>query len=109
MNKKNKKNKKNKIKMWMRILSYFTCSVIILVLIHSMKQQFDKMGVYLPVYKKKEKDKKQYRELLEIIKHVNLEPKPNTEKQVAITSELDSDLGMKNIVDNDLDDFINAL
>jgi hemerythrin superfamily protein len=72
-----------------------------------VKQQFDKMGIYLPIYKKKEKDKKQYRELLEIIKQVNLEPKPNTEKQVAITS--DSDLGMKNIVDNDLDDFINAL
>jgi hypothetical protein len=96
--------------MWTRILSYFTCSVIILVLVHSVKQQFDKMGVYLPVYKKKEKDKKQYRELLEIIKHVNLEPKPNTdtEKYVVIT-----DLGMKNIVekdvDNDLDEFINAL
>lgn len=96
--------------MWTRILSYFTYSVIILVLVHSVKQQFDKMGVYLPVYKKKEKDKKQYRELLELIKHVNLEPKPNTdtEKYVVIT-----DLGMKNIVekdvDNDLDEFINAL
>jgi hypothetical protein len=89
--------------MWMKILSYFTCSVIILVLVHSVKQQFDKMGVYLPVYKKKEKDKKQYRELLEIIKHVNLEP--NTEKQDAVSSEV----GMKNMVDNDLEDFINAL
>jgi hypothetical protein len=70
-----------------------------------VKQQFDKIGIYLPVYKKKEKDKKQYRELLEMIKHVNLEPKPNTEKQVVINS----DLGMKNIADNDLDDFINEL
>jgi len=89
----------------MRILGYFTCSVIILIFVHSVKQQFDKIGIYLPVYKKKEKDKKQYRELLEMIKHVNLEPKPNTEKQVVINS----DLGMKNIADNDLDDFINEL
>lgn len=95
--------------MWMKILSYFTCSVIILVLIHSVKQQFDKMGVYLPVYKKKEKDKKQYRELLEMIKHVNLEPKPNTEKYVAITSDSDLGFGVEKEVDNDLDDFINAL
>lgn len=96
--------------MWMRILGYFTCSIVFLVMVHSVKQHFDKMGIYLPTYKKKEKDKKQYRELLEIIKHVNLEPKPktDTEKQVVIT-----DLGMKHIVekevDNDLDDFINAL
>lgn len=104
-------NKRNKIKkMWTRIIGYFTCSIVILIIVHSVKQQFDKMGIYLPTYKKKEKDKKQYRELLEIIKHVNLEtkPKPDTEKYVVIT-----DLGMKNIVekevDNDLDDFINAL
>jgi hypothetical protein len=74
-----------------------------------VKQQFDKMGVYLPVYKKKEKDKKQYRELLEMIKHVNLEPKPNTEKYVAITSDSDLGFGVEKEVDNDLDDFINAL
>lgn len=98
--------------MWMRMIGYVTCSIIIIIFIHSVKYQFDKMGVYFPTYKKKEKDKKQYRELLEIIKHVNLEPKPNTEKQVAIT-----EFGMKNMneniiekeVDNDLDDFINAL
>lgn len=96
----------------MRIIGYFTCSIIILVLIHSMKQHFDKMGIYFPTYKKKEKDKKQYRELLEIIKQVNLEPNTDTEKQVYIT-----DFGMKNMdenmiekeVDHDLDDFINAL
>jgi len=97
--------------MWMRIIGYFTCSVLILVLVHSVKQQFDKMGIYFPVYKKKEKDKKQYRELLEIIKQVNI--KPNTENQVAVSSEV----GMKNMdenviekeVDYDLDDFINTL
>lgn len=90
--------------MWTRIIGYFTCSVMILVLVHSVKQQFDKLGIYFPTYKKKEKDKKQYRELLEIIKHVNLEPKPNTEKQVAVT-EMEMGFG----VDNDLDDFINTL
>ena len=93
--------------MWTRIIGYFTCSVMILVLVHSVKQQFDKLGIYFPTYKKKEKDKKQYRELLEIIKHVNLEPKPNTEKQVVVSSEVD--LNMEKEVDNDLDDFINAL
>lgn len=95
--------------MWMRILGYFTCSVMILVLVHSMKYQLDKMGIYLPEYKKKEKDKKQYRELLEIIKHVNLEPKTktDTEKYVSITTDLD--LGVKKGVDNELDEFINAL
>lgn len=90
--------------MWTRIIGYFTCSVMILVLVHSVKQQFDKLGIYFPTYKKKEKDKKQYRELLEIIKHVNLEPKPNTEKPVAVT-EMEMGFG----VDNDLDDFINTL
>lgn len=91
--------------MWMRILGYFTCSIVFLVMVHSVKQHFDKMGIYLPTYKKKEKDKKQYRELLEIIKHVNLEPNPktDTEKQETIPSEMG--FGM----DNDLDDFINAL
>ena len=83
----------------MRILCYFTCSFMILTFVHSVKQQFDKMGIYLPSYKKKEKDKKQYRELLEIIKHVNNEPKVDSEKYVPMTD----------FMDNDLDDFINTL
>lgn len=90
----------------MKILGYFTCSFMILVLVHSMKHQFDKMGIYFPNYKKKEKDKKQYRELLEIIKHVNIEPKVDTEKYVAIT---EMEFGMNNMVDNDLDEFIDTL
>ena len=96
--------------MWTRIIGYFTCSIVILIIVHSVKQHFDKMGIYLPTYKKKEKDKKQYRELLEIIKHVNLEhkPKTDTEKQGIVPSEME--IGVKeNNVDNDLDDFINAL
>lgn len=90
----------------MRIVCYFTCSFLFIAFVHSIKDNLIKMGLAIPLpsYKKKEKDKKHYRELLEMINKVN-------------TGKMDEKIDAKTnekyihpiIIDNDLNDFINTL
>jgi len=94
----------------MRIVCYFTCSFLFIAFVHSMKDKLSKMGLAIsfPSNKKKDKDKKHYRELLEMIHKVNT-IKINEKIDVEIDSKTNEKYIHPIMRDNDLNDFINTL
>ena len=88
--------------MWLKIIYYCFCSFIVLSILHFIKQYLETLGVITNTpntinKKHTKKNIEQYKEILEEINKIPINPSPHKNPEPLI------------IIDNDLDEFINNL